>query len=81
MIQVNALRLLIVIAAHPEPGQTLITEGLLLIAGCVKGQLIAWIQHEVIDDLVIRNTKQFFDDQRTYDDVDRSVRSGGLFGI
>ena len=81
MIQVNAMRLLIVITTHPKSGQTLVAEWLLFIAGCVKGQLIAWVQHEVIDDLVIRNAKQFFDDQRTHDDVDRRVWTGGLFGI
>ena len=53
MIEINAVCLLVVITTHPEARQTFVTEGLFYITGCVKSHLIAGIQHEVVDNLII----------------------------
>jgi hypothetical protein len=53
MIKINAMKPLIIVTAHPEAGQALVTEGLLLKAGRMQRHLIPGIQHEIVNNLII----------------------------
>ena len=81
MKQIHAVGTLIFITAAAKPGQCFVTQRLFFKTGSAQCVLIVDVQHQILHHFVIREVKEFFDDQCSNDDVYRSIWSGCIFRV
>ena len=75
MEQIYAGSFFVFIAAFPKTGQGFVAQRLFLVAGGVESILIMDVQHQILNNLVIGQSKQFFYNERTHNNIDWGIGS------